>query len=1480
MKAPLRLFCCLLLFILGRTTFVSATHITGIDLVYECVSPQNNRYRFDLTLYRDCLGGQAGFDATITLFIFNGDNGNLFGTVDINRPFTTPEIIPADWNRCTGRVYNLCVEFGLYSTFVTLPPRRGGYDVMWSRCCRNNAVTNIQSAPPQNNSQGVTAFVHVPTTADVVGCNSSPVFRQLPPLFLCVNNPFNFDHSAIDPDGDSLVYVISNPYGGINTTGFGTSAINPVINLGNPGGPPPYQNIIYLPGFTYLDPFGTGNFRIDINSGNLTLTPTSQGLFVFALSVLEYRNGVLLSENKRDFQINVVQCQPQGTPPTITTNTTGNPNSTADTIYVQPEDTLCYTLNLTDPTTTDIVELTPISAAFGIGGTLPAPYATLTQVVGNPTTGQVCWEPSCDYAGQTIPLIVSGRDTNDCAGYNNTFDTTWVVVGGANPPTIDHTFVIGGGSQKTITVNTLEQVCYDFQAEDIDPRNGVVVTPSQGPFLSLGGNASFTSNGANPATGRVCWRPGCDDAGQTHLLILQALDTNYCNFSTPVFDTVEVIVRPLPTLTVPPVIEFCAGTEVTLQASATAPGSFSWIPTAGLSDPNIANPSIFPQGTSPYIVTYRDARFNCPQQDTTLLQELPLPTVIVSADAAICSGDSIQLAALGGINYTWTPDSSLSSGRINNPFARPDDTTTYQVIVEGANGCFDSAEVTITVNPLPIVDAGRDTVKCGDIPIQLGANGGVSFQWSPSAGLDDSTMFNPFANPDSSTTYFVAVTDTNGCVNTDSVFVRTFYADAGPDVPLCVFDSLQLNASGGVAYLWDVDPALINPNQPDPTVFPQATQDFFVTVTDTTGCTDRDTVRITVNPLPVTTVTNPDPYVCSGGPTIITATGGSIYSWTPANTLNDSTLAAPTAFPINNGPNIIDSVWYFVTVTDTNGCSSDDSIGLEVRIRPEITVSADTFVCPGDTVPIFVQGGFGVIDQFWTPGGTLSDTTVTNPLAFPDSSTYYFATVIATWGCDNTDSVFVYVIDPDAGPDLEVCFQDSIQLAASGGVAYEWKPTTGLSNPFVANPMASPPATTTYTVIVTDSVGCVDSAEMVLTVLPQPPAVTGADTAICIGDTAQLSAGGGISYAWTPVETLSNDTIANPVAWPDVTTLYNVVVGDTNGCFDTVSQEVTVNPLPIIEAGLDATICRNDSAQLQATGGEQYFWNPATGLSNSEIADPKASPSSTTEYTVLGIDINGCENTDSVVVNVIQPPVGETSTPIDSICKFDNTQLEISGALAYVWSTGESEPTITVEPRETTRYWVIPVGDEGCPGDTVFMDVIVLELPEAGFTPDPAEGFAPLTVNFQDQSRYSTLYQWDFGDGGISTEQSPTHVFQEPGMYAVTLTVDNFVGCPDSYTFEVIEVLGARIFIPNAFSPNDDGQNDEFYIQGGGIQLVDFRVFNRWGREVYAASNPGFRWDGRFQGTSVPEGVYVYRMMATTFGGERIQRQGTITVIR
>jgi len=268
---------------------VHATHIIGGEVFYECQG--NDDYLITLKIYRDCTSNTP-FDADASIGFFD-QSGNMAFTTFFSFPGSTN--VPNNTsNPCWSAPPNICVEEAIYWDIVNIPPIPGGYDVVYQRCCRNGTIVNINTP----GAVGSTYLAHIPDSA-LVSCNSSPFYNEFPPTVLCVGAPLVFDHSATDIDGDSLVYELCTPYVGADQ--FDPMPVPPPA--------PPYGLVPWLAGYSTSDPMdATPILELDPQTGLLTGTPTQIGQYVVGVCVNEYRNGVLLSTNKRDFQFNVAPC--------------------------------------------------------------------------------------------------------------------------------------------------------------------------------------------------------------------------------------------------------------------------------------------------------------------------------------------------------------------------------------------------------------------------------------------------------------------------------------------------------------------------------------------------------------------------------------------------------------------------------------------------------------------------------------------------------------------------------------------------------------------------------------------------------------------------------------------------------------------------------------------------------------------------------------------------------------------------------------------------------------------------------------------------------------------------------------------------------------------------------------------------------------------------------------------------------------------
>ncbi|MBK8967853.1 MAG: PKD domain-containing protein [Saprospiraceae bacterium] len=301
------IFICLFLF----PAFLHARHIIGGEITYEFLNATpdgQNRYRFTMKIYRDCLGGGAGYDNPAQMAIYRGSytNNVLFSSFEVQIQSIT-RIIPVP-PPCVTQLPNVCVEEGIYVFERTLPVLiTDSYFIVYQRCCRNQTIKNIV----QPGDHGATYMIELTAAAQQVQ-NSSPTFNDFPPIIICNNIPLNFDHSATDPEGDQIFYSFCNPLDG------GGPILNPPglydCNGAIPTPPcgPPFNNTPFVvPNFSASNPMG-GNPQISINnnSGMITGTPNSLGQFVVGVCIQEFRGATLLSTVRRDFQFNVAECTP------------------------------------------------------------------------------------------------------------------------------------------------------------------------------------------------------------------------------------------------------------------------------------------------------------------------------------------------------------------------------------------------------------------------------------------------------------------------------------------------------------------------------------------------------------------------------------------------------------------------------------------------------------------------------------------------------------------------------------------------------------------------------------------------------------------------------------------------------------------------------------------------------------------------------------------------------------------------------------------------------------------------------------------------------------------------------------------------------------------------------------------------------------------------------------------------------------------
>jgi gliding motility-associated-like protein len=668
---------------------------------------------------------------------------------------------------------------------------------------------------------------------------------------------------------------------------------------------------------------------------------------------------------------------------------------------------------------------------------------------------------------------------------------------------------------------------------------------------------------------------------------------------------------------------------------------------------------------------------------------------------------------------------------------------------------------------------------------------------------------------------------------------------------------------GNYTYSWTPD---IGKGAGPYSVCPLKTTTYTVIANSKGNCgplNDTSTVTVTVDCGPVIKV--PNISVCEGACSAIKATvsGGTppyIYSWTPSTGLSitsgDSVYACPSA-----------TTTYTVTVTDKNGSglSATATSLFTVHSKPDINVSPAT-ICSGACDTIYASGvGAGGMYTWLSPlNGNIDFQRVC-----PATTTTYSVTGTDVNGCWDTAvaTVTVNAIPQITAPDAGICPGGSAVLTATGASTYTWSPPTGLSNTTGSSVTANPATSTTYTVCGTSTGGCAACKNVQVIVGALIPTVSH-DSSICVGSCMQLTARGGKQYSWLPVTGLNDPASASPIACPTATTTYTVTVSDGN-CSGSALVKITVVAQPVIVVS-PAKICKGETAILNANGADQYTWTPPANLNTTTGNTVLASPTMSTTYTVIGTSAYGCIDTATVLVTV--HPLPNIVAKGGSCCMGQQIKLKAQGALNYSWSPGTglfstTDSVVTASPKQTITYTVTGTDANGCKAsDTVLLNIF--PKPHAAFitSPDKIDNFHPV-VYFTDESFSMINYwKWNFGDAAnsISFLKDPIFTYSsEIGDYPVKLLVINQYGCSDSITRNVHVGGIFTFYVPNTFTPDNDGINEGFTPLGIGVDESDYDlwIFDRWGDLIWQTHTWGEAWDGKANhgGSEAQIDTYVWK---------------------
>ncbi|MCD6018821.1 MAG: hypothetical protein K0S53_1942 [Bacteroidetes bacterium] len=865
------------------------------------------------------------------------------------------------------------------------------------------------------------------------------------------------------------------------------------------------------------------------------------------------------------------------------------------------------------------------------------------------------------------------------------------------------------GNTDQITVTSMAANTFTVYSEDrySCPQSAVVtlsVNPSptitaNSATICAGETATLTANGAAtyswiPGTGLSSTSDavvtGTPSSSQSYTVI--GMDLNGCLNGT----ITAITVNPIPVIGVSANTTICPQTSTVLTASGAT--SYTWSPAGSLSSANdntvTANPatstvytvsgsSINCVGTNTVSVDVENGGFPpniyiiqknslC---DTSVLNWVNVTSVTPNlAQGTLPNGITVS-ATHSGSGLSSTP-SMFGGGNFPVSFNVPQAVTTIRNDLAGVlNFCFSQP----VVNPqIAFASIGQPA-----LPITIVTSAPYQVLWTGIA----MTYVNPTTLIGAEGYTIIRFPGTHSCVSLNYLGNETYInlavgvMDAAcQGQPICPNTPVELIGNGAATYSWNTG-ATTTTITPAPSV----TTTYSVIGVTAGGCTNTATTTVVVLPTPTITANNST--ICIGQQTAtLTANGADTYTWSPSASLSAATGSMVTGTPVS-------SQIYTITATDINGCINDTTTTIHVNPLPTISVNSAT-ICAGQQTATLTASG--ALTYSWIPGTGLILPTGSVVTGTPGSTQNYTVGGMDINGCINGTVTTIVVNTPPTITvnSASICLgQQTATLTANGASTYTWSPGTGLISTIGSAVTGTPTTTQNYTVTGTDVNGCYNNAATTITVNPLP-IVTVNTASICLGQqTATLTANGADTYSWMPGTGLSTTTGSVVTGTPSATQVYTVGGMDTNGCISGTTTTITINPLPVVTAPANMTVCPLSANTLTTSGAVTYTWSPNIYLNSNTSATVISTPSVTTTYTIDGLT-GACTASNTVTVVVNNTVVVNATAATPTICPLGSTTLTATGATTYTWSpaltlSSANGTTVTSAPSASTTYTVI-----------------------------------------------------------------------------------------------------------------------------------------------------------------------------------------------
>ena len=1013
---------------------VSATHIVGGDITYRCLG--NEMYEIRMIMRRDCLLGadDAPFDNPAAIGFYDAVTNQLIpiGSVSgylqmfLNNDDTLNQTFISD---CTIAGNDVCVEQTVYVDTVRLPFRSNGYIMAYQRCCRNGTLANI--VDPLNTGMTLIALLSGQAQQS---CDNSPQFGEYPPIYICANNPIEFDHSASDGDGDSLVYSLCTPYAGGDI----------IDNMPQPPPSPPYDPVVWQSPFGLDNVLGGTPLNIDPLTGMITGTPNAVGQYIVGICVKAYREGILIGETRRDFQYNVRMCRD------VPVADYTAPELECEGLTISFEnnsinsDEYLWVFDWGNP---DSETSTQISPTY----TFPAPgfydvalivndidlicFDTLIQTIGvfesELESDFILNASSCVEEIVLTPIDISSDPTYEIVSWN------WILTCGFDIQfSVDQspTFNIVGDPDNCnlcLTV-TDENGCTAMSCQSFDPKIIDIELLSDNLLVCNGESTPLVAN-PNPEFDYT-WSPltDLDITNPSNPISTPSAPITYYVTITDgiceVLDSISIDIQQRASLEFD-VFNDCKSLTITTDNQSEG-NLFFWDFGDVQIDADTSN-EVSPTYTYNQPGIYSVTLFSRDGCDTMATKEITVAAIDDTIEDIVLGCENVPVSLNPGFNinysYQWEPAGLLDDPNAGNPEATVEtETTFYVTITDNAfPQCMITDSITVELPMVNITDMLADTViSCFMEPVTLNDdfNARYTYEWAPQEGLSDPMAGNPVATVNMSTMFFVTITDNvpPNCTIEDSILVFVpddFQIILPPDTAYCDVQTINITASSdveGVTYEWfDQDGNSIGTGA-SIDLTPGEPSAYMVTGTDPYGCSKSGSIILT--PTFFDLEFGDDQGICLGdvvelSVTNLDPTQELCYTWTPVTGM----LTSPDSNIVLVSPEVTTA--YTVLVENkTVGCSVEMTFTVTVfNFDPlEVTITADKdSVIVGDDVQLTVNQ-----DPSWTYEWTSNPVdevaNVYNPVVSPptEGGYTYMVTVTNDGGCTAVASISVNSFDP------------------------------------------------------------------------------------------------------------------------------------------------------------------------------------------------------------------------------------------------------------------------------------------------------------------------------------------------------------------------------------------------------------------------------------------------------------------------------------